>query len=103
MNIEKACFDQSFFQNTLFYLLIYQGLLSSFNQTLFQGYKDGNVYQIYWNLFNMFEPSEIEMTVDNSRYCKHFLQRWTSSADSSKCKHEYVDDIEKAPFGAFPP
>lgn len=53
----------------------------------------GNVYQVFWNVFNMFEPSEIEMTVDNSRYCKHCLQRWTSNADYSKCKHEWIEDL----------
>lgn len=52
--------------------------------------QEGNVYQVFWNLFNMFEPSEIEMTVDNSRYCKHCLQRWTSSANQSKCNHEWI-------------
>ncbi|MFD1674102.1 hypothetical protein [Alicyclobacillus fodiniaquatilis] len=54
---------------------------------------EGNVYQVYWNVFNMFDPSEIEMTVDNSRYCKHCLQRWTSSADNSKCNHEWIEDL----------
>ncbi|WP_201280823.1 hypothetical protein [Paenibacillus lutrae] len=52
--------------------------------------KEGNVYQVHWNVFNMFEPHEIEMTVDNTRYCKHCLQRWTSSADNKKCQHEWV-------------
>ncbi|MGX4584034.1 hypothetical protein [Paenibacillus chitinolyticus] len=51
---------------------------------------EGNVYQIYWNVFNMFEPSEIEMTVDNTRYCKHCLKRWTANADTSKCQHEWA-------------
>ncbi|MGE7271333.1 hypothetical protein ACQKK5_07725 [Brevibacillus panacihumi] len=50
----------------------------------------GNVYQIYWNVFNMFEPSEIEMTVDKGRYCKHCLKHWMASADNSKCKHEWI-------------
>lgn len=54
---------------------------------------EGNVYQVFWNMFNMFEPSEIELTVDNSRYCKHCLTRWSSNTDDSPCKHEWVDDL----------
>ncbi|WCF11514.1 hypothetical protein NDS46_31650 (plasmid) [Paenibacillus thiaminolyticus] len=25
----------------------------------------GNVYKVYWNMFNIFQPTKIEMTVDN--------------------------------------
>lgn len=36
LNIEKACFEQSFFKTRFFYSLFYQGLLSKFNRTLFK-------------------------------------------------------------------
>ncbi|PEN50113.1 hypothetical protein CN540_24060, partial [Bacillus toyonensis] len=39
LNIDKACFDQIFFKTRFFYLFFYQGLLSSFNQTLFKSYR----------------------------------------------------------------
>lgn len=56
---------------------------------------EGSVYQVYWNLFNMFEPVEIEMTVDKSRYCKHCLTTWRSNADTERCNHEWVSASEK--------
>lgn len=53
--------------------------------------EEKNKYRVYWNIFNMFEPSEIVMTVDNSRYCKHCLTSWTRNADTSKCEHEWIN------------
>ncbi|ALS09956.1 hypothetical protein ABE82_26450 (plasmid) [Paenibacillus peoriae] len=55
---------------------------------------DGNVYEVFWNMFNIFDPVEIVMTVDKGRYCKHCLTRWMLDADTTKCKHEWVQDTE---------
>lgn len=52
---------------------------------------EGEVYKVYWNIFNMIDPSKIELTVDNSRQCTHCLKPWT--LNDSKCVnsegHEY--------------
>ncbi|MFS0841221.1 hypothetical protein [Paenibacillus sp. 1P03SA] len=54
---------------------------------------EGNVYKVFWNVFNMFEPWEIELRVDKSRYCKHCLTDWTVNANNAKCQHEWVPNV----------
>lgn len=54
---------------------------------------DDNVYKVYWNIFNVIEPSKIEMTMDASKYCKKCLNNWT--LNPTKCVdeagHEFVE------------
>ncbi|KJD43315.1 hypothetical protein [Paenibacillus terrae] len=55
----------------------------------------GKAYQVYWNMFNLFEPVEIELMVDNSKYCKYCLKRWTRHADSdTTCEHEWASTLD---------
>ncbi|MBJ6361555.1 hypothetical protein ACFOQM_09680 [Paenibacillus sp. GCM10012307] len=55
---------------------------------------NGYVYHVYWNMYNMFDPEEIVMTVDNSRYCTSCLKKWTHNSENDACKHEWVDTLE---------
>lgn len=54
--------------------------------------ENGEVYQAFWNIFNIVDPCRIELSVDNSRLCKHCLKLW--SLNERKCVnaagHEYV-------------
>lgn len=56
--------------------------------------ENGNIYKAYWNLFNIFEPCKIELSVDNSKQCKYCLKPWR--LNEGKCVnedgHEYISN-----------
>jgi len=51
---------------------------TGYDMTYWAGATDveGNVYKVYWNIFNIIDPVKIEMTVDKSRQCKRCLKPW---------------------------
>jgi len=54
--------------------------------------EDENVYKVFWNMLNIFDPTKVEMTVNNGRYCKKCLKRWTNTAHLDIfCQHEWAD------------
>lgn len=52
--------------------------------------QDNNAYQVYWNMFNVLDPVEVELTVDYSRYCEHCKQTWKRPSENDVCNHVWV-------------